>query len=267
MEGRQPEKLRRALIEKYRVLEAGDAEKALEWLRKEPSRHSSPIRNAGMFRAWHLLEKALAIQHCLHAHDPDRLHRRSDLIESINTGRVYNTSQTLEPGKTAAGLREAVHHFELVQVKQRLQKQLQQANEHGCGPENRISGRSGTRGSPGGIVFPERVLGTDTEAAGKGQSDRFTVLIQGETAPARNAGRHIHRNSLRATRYSWRLIAGPSPGNSLKANFSAFARRLHQRHQRQTRYFEMATTHIFCDEIVNPTGTAGEVAARPAEER
>jgi two-component system, NtrC family, response regulator HupR/HoxA len=247
------QKLRRALIGEYRVLEAGDAEKALEWLRKEPISAIITDQKMPGMSGVDLLEKALAIQPACMRIILTGYTDVPDLIESINTGRVYKyITKPWEPTKLLLDLREAVHHFELVQENQRLQKQLQQANEQ-LQTENRILRQEVAREIfPEEIVFQSESLEQILRLLEKVNPTDSTVLIQGETGTGKELlARHIHRNSLRRNQIFMAVNCGAIPRELIESEFFGHLRGAFTSATSDKRgYFEMANHGtIFLDEI------------------
>jgi response regulator RpfG family c-di-GMP phosphodiesterase len=109
------QKLRRTLIGEYRVLEAAEAEKALEWLKKESISAIITDQKMPGMSGVDLLEKALALQPACMRIILTGYTDVPDLIESINTGRVYKyITKPWEPARLLLDLREAIQHFELM---------------------------------------------------------------------------------------------------------------------------------------------------------
>ncbi len=247
------QKLRRALMSEYQVVEAKNAAEALSIL--EDLKLSAIITDQRMpgMKGVELLEHALRIQPMCMRLILSGYTETEDLIEAMNTGRVYKyITKPWEPERLLADLNSAIRHYELLQENERLQSELLKAKER-LERENLQLRKEMEKESPyGSIVFRSRAIGKILELLDRVIPTDSTVLIQGETGTGKELfARYIHRNSPRRDRPFLAVNCGAVPRELIESEFFGHRRGAFTGAGSEKRgYFDAADGGtIFLDEI------------------
>jgi two-component system response regulator HupR/HoxA len=176
-----------------------------------------------------------------------------DLIDSINTGKVYRyITKPWEPEKLLLDLQEAIRHYELVADNERLQRELKLANEQ-LKSENRILREEVEReSSPENIIFRSQAMGQILNLLEKVNPTDSTVLLQGETGTGKELlARYIHLQSPRHNHIFMPVNCGAIPKELIESEFFGHLRGAFTSASSDKRgYFEIADRGtIFLDEI------------------
>lgn len=193
------QKLKRTFVEDYNVFEALSAEEALRILEKQENidviitdqrmPHISGVQ---------LLEKVLA-------KNPDIVRimltgftEPQDLIEAINTGRVYKyITKPWQPEALKQIVREALEKMELLKENERLTKELKLAYEK-LEQENIILKSEVEKNYGPNVVYVSQAMHSVFELINKISATDTTVLIHGETGTGKEViARYIHNKSRR----------------------------------------------------------------------
>lgn len=246
-------KLRRTLVGQYRLLEASSAQEALSLLASEPVSAIITDQRMPSMAGVELLAKAIDIR-------PESMRiiltgytDVSDLIESINTGRVYKyITKPWEPEKLLLDIRDAIRHFELVRENERLQEKLELANIQ-LQSENQILRQEVAREvSPDNIIYESEAMSQIFELLDKVNPTDSTVLIQGETGTGKELiARYIHHRSPRRDHIFMAVNCGAIPKELIESEFFGHVRGAFTSATTDKRgYFENANMGtIFLDEI------------------
>ncbi|MBI3939476.1 MAG: sigma-54-dependent Fis family transcriptional regulator [Acidobacteria bacterium] len=247
------QKLQRTFVEEHHVLTAGSAGDALKILRDQSVDVIITDQKMPGMSGVELLEESIAINPEIIRIVLTGYTEVDDLIEAINTGRVYKyITKPWEPASLRITVRKALEQLELMRENRRLSAELEKANEKLCRENQFLKKQVETYFEPGNIVFKSRAMGEILSLLSRVVQTDSTVLIQGETGTGKElVARFIHQESRRANEIFVPVNCGAIPRDLAESEFfghvkGAFTGATTERKG----FFEMADRGtLFLDEI------------------
>lgn len=215
------QKLHRTLMGEYRVLQALDAQEALRILRETPLAAIITDQRMPGMSGVELLEHALQLQPQCMRIILSGYSETEDLIEAMNTGRVYKyITKPWEPERVLANLRSAIQHYELVRENERLQQELKEAYVRLERENQRLRKEVEQESTYGTIVFQSQPIRKIMEFLDRVIPTDAPILIQGETGTGKELlARYIHRHSPRSDQPFLAVNCGAVPKELIESEF------------------------------------------------
>ncbi|MBI4456264.1 MAG: sigma-54-dependent Fis family transcriptional regulator [Acidobacteria bacterium] len=194
------QKLKRAFVEEYHVLSACSGEEALKILRAEPVDAIITDQKMPGMSGVELLEKSIGLNAEIIRIVLTGYTEVEDLIEAINTGRVYKyITKPWEPMNLRITLRKALEQLELTRENRRLSAELEKVNEKLRRENELLKSQVEAYFEPDNIIYKSRAMREILSLLSRVVQTDSTVLVQGETGTGKElVARYIHQKSRRA---------------------------------------------------------------------
>lgn len=247
------QKLKRTFINEHHVICAGSADEALKILQSQSIDVIITDQKMPGMSGVELLEKSIAINPEIIRIVLTGYTEVDDLIEAINTGRVYGyITKPWEPGYLRMTVSKAVEQLELTRENRRLGAELAQANDKLRRENALLKTQVDSYFEPDSIIFKSRAMEEILSLLSRVVQTGSTVLIQGETGTGKElVARFVHQKSKRAGEIFVPVNCGAIPKDLAESEFFGHAKGAFTGATSEKKgFFEMADRGtLFLDEI------------------